>query len=110
MIFAFLTRLGLPQRLLAPVAYVGSAVLAIALLWLVWALWLRSHDKQIVREHERKIAEQVERKSVEASHAATDAAHATKSDVEKRNDEARGAARDSDDPLGDALRSLRSAR
>lgn len=103
MIFALLARLGLPQRLLAPVAYIGGALLVIALLWLLKGCI----EDSAIREHEREIAAEVEHKSTEASHAATDAAHATKSDVETRNEQARDAANSGDDYLGDGLRSLR---
>lgn len=100
MIFAWFT--ALPRSAKLALAVIAGLLLA----WALWSLWLRGHDRAVIERHEEVIEAEVERKAGEASEAAADAAAATKSDVEKTNDEARKAADGSDDPLRAALDSL----
>jgi hypothetical protein len=84
-----------------------AAVVGVLLAWALWSLWISHHDAAVIDQHEGKIDAEVERKTGEASEAAADAAATTRSDVERGNDKARGAAAESDDPLADGLRALK---
>ena len=81
---------------------------AVALLVLALPILKGCYDRSVIREHEREVAEQVREKTEAGEKAGRDAAVATKSEVEKRNDEARKAAAGSDDPLKSGIDSLRN--
>lgn len=55
-------------------------------------LWFHFHDKAVIDEHEAEVTAQVIEASASASIAAVESAAATKSKVEKQNDDARKAA------------------
>jgi len=80
-----LARWGVPQGLRKPLAYVGAALAAIALLGLLWAIWLHFHDKVVIERHETVIAREIDR----ATTAADAAANAN--DARRRIDDARAA-------------------
>ena len=93
------TILGLPKW--AHVA-MGCAALGLAFL-----IWLKVHDSNVIEDYERDITHEVEKKAGEAADDAGVAVTDTQDEVEQGNDEARKAADGSDDPLRDALDSLR---
>lgn len=79
MLFAFIAKLGVPQRLIGPLLG-ASAVLLLALC--VWT-WLRAHDGRVIEAHEAPIAAEVAAKTK----AATD--RANEADAERRANDAR---------------------
>jgi len=70
-------------------------------------LWLHFHDRGVIADHEANITAQVQVQTSEAADQASSAVVAKQTEVERRNDEARNAARDSDDPLKSGLDRLR---
>ncbi len=82
--------------------------LAIVIAAIAFGIWL-SGEKQRAVEADRNVGK-VEAVSTarEADEAAHGAAQGKSEDIEHGNEQAREAARGSDDPLGDGLRSLRA--
>lgn len=105
-----LASLGVAERFRKPVAYIALAVTVLALLGLLWAIWLHNHDASVIERHEEKITNQVDAVSSEAAASASAAVDQSRNEVERTNDQARDAASRSDDPLGDGLRSLRAGK
>lgn len=103
LILPLIARIGVPERFQRIAAWIGLVMAAVALLWLTKTIY----DRSVIREHEREIVIEVERKTAKGNAAATEAANATKADVEEGNRRASEAAKDSDDPLRDGLRELR---
>jgi hypothetical protein len=89
MIFAFLVRMGVPQRLIAPALGFG----AFLLIALCAALWLNQHDNKVLNQHEAA----VERQVTAATNAANDVANAK--DASRRAEDAR-----SDEQLREVIR------
>ena len=82
-------------------ALIGAAALVASVL-----IWLHFHDRAVVRADRAKAnaeAHETARRADEAAQGETDR---VKTQVEDENERARDAAKDSSDPLGDALRSL----
>lgn len=98
MIFSFLaTRAG-------KFAAAGVAVIlaVIAFLW-----WLDSREKAAVERDRAEAAAEIAESQERAQRASSERVEAIRNDTERTNDEARDAARNSDDPLGDAFGKLR---
>lgn len=102
LLLPIIARLGVPERFQKLAAWVALILAAIALLWLAKTIY----DRSIIREHEREIVEEVRDKTAKGNAAATEAANATKADVEEGNRRASEAAKESDDPLAAGLREL----
>lgn len=99
-------RWGLPERIRAPLATAATIVAAVALVLGAWNVWLHFHDRAVVRADRAKAnaeAHETARRADEAAQGETDR---VKTQVEDENERARDAAKDSSDPLADALRSL----
>ena len=101
-ILAMFARWGLPEWIRKPVAYAGAILTLFALLWLLKGCY----DDSVIDKHEAGIAAQVQIQTSEAAVQSSAAVTAKQTEVEKRNDEARKAARDSSDPLRDGLNRL----
>ena len=84
--------------------YIGAAVALVALL----SVLRGCYDRSVIREHEREVAAALAAKKAKADDAGRASAGKTKSDVEKRNDQAREAAVGSHDPLKSATDCLRA--
>lgn len=81
-----------------------AAAVAVVLSFL---LWLRFHDRAVVREYEAEVQAEVTERASEAAVAATQAATRSITAVERRNEAARAVASEADDPLAAGLRELR---
>ena len=88
-------RWGLPEWLRKPLAYLGSAIALLALLWLLKGCY----DRRVIAKHEEVVKAEVETKASEGASAAASASASTKASVEAVNAKARDAAAKSDDPL-----------
>lgn len=91
-------------------AKVGLIVAGLLIAAAAFGLWLHLHTMAAV-EADRSAAKA---EALSIARTADERAHATAAgksqEVEDANDRARDAARDSDDPLGDGLRSLRAEK
>ncbi|WP_310534596.1 hypothetical protein [Novosphingobium sp.] len=92
LLITLFARWGLPEGLRRPLALLTAFVAVAGLCALLWSCWLSSHDAEVIDEHEAAVTAQVIEASASASIAAVESAAATKSKVEKQNDDARKAA------------------
>lgn len=87
---------------------VALAVAGIVLMLGAFALWLHLHTEAAVEADRVEARAEAVSRAREADEHAERAGNQTREGVEHANDRAREAAADSSDPLGDALRSLRT--
>ncbi len=106
-IIPWLIAKGLSERGARNLAVMAGAVAAVLLLASLAGLWLRFHDRDVIAADRAGSNAKALGTARAADADAAAASDETRNDVEKANDDARDAARGSDDPLGDGLRSLR---
>jgi hypothetical protein len=100
-----LLRIGIPARL-HKAALIGAAVVA---LLAAFFIWLAVHDRGVVEADRSASNAKAVTTAREADERAETAATGQSDRIEKGNRDAEEAARNSDDPLADGLRSLRES-
>lgn len=101
-------KVGIPERFAKPVAKGVLIAGAVALIVGAFLVWDHFDDKAAVEADRNASRAEAVSRAREADEGAETAANRTREDIEDGNERAREAARDSDDPLGDGLRSLRT--